>query len=629
LIRLLRDSEARVRRRAALAAGRVGLADAAPDLITVMRSDTDPEVRQMAAFALGLLGDKSPSTIDALRLALADPSPLVTGRAAEALGLIGDAASAPEIGKLVLANVGAAATLAPDESRDPVDPPADAFRLGVYALARLKAYDALAAAVLSADGQPRVQWWPVAYALQRVEDKRAVPALLTLLRSTGAYTRAFAAKGLGTLKEASAVPVLLPLIDPASPASGVTIEAIRALGGIADMRASEPLAKLARTAALNPMLRAEALRAAAACGLDTTQDFVVDMLSDPAPTVREAAFQVVAKDDDDSFMAVLSGLDPDPHWSVRAQLATVLASKDPERSLPRLTRMLTDQDERVIPAVLKALVKLKAPDLVKTLLQQLAKDDAIVRTYAADALGELKPDGAVDALVAAFTRGNSDAIYSARVAALTALSKYGAAAAVPTLKLGLADREWAVRIRAAELLKTLDPTVETAQAIRPAPSGRQVRYDTPTLLDPKVAPHVYFETEKGTIEIELDVLDAPLTCDNFVALVGKGYFEGVTVHRLVPDFVAQAGDPRGDGEGGPGYAIRDELNEEPYLRGTVGMALDYRDTGGSQFFITYSPQPHLDARYTVFGHVVAGMDVADKLTQWDVLRRVRVWDGTP
>ena len=99
------------------------------------------------------------------------------------------------------------------------------------------------------------------------------------------------------------------------------------------------------------------------------------------------------------------------------------------------------------------------------------------------------------------------------------------------------------------------------------------------------------------------------------------------MHRLVPDFVAQAGDPRGDGEGGPGYTIRDELNEEPYLRGTVGMALDYRDTGGSQFFITYSPQPHLDARYTVFGRVVSGMDVVDKLTQWDVLRRVRVWDG--
>ena len=89
----------------------------------------------------------------------------------------------------------------------------------------------------------------------------------------------------------------------------------------------------------------------------------------------------------------------------------------------------------------------------------------------------------------------------------------------------------------------------------------------------------------------------------------------------------QAGDPRGDGEGGPGYTLRDEINMLPYMRGAVGMALDGADTGGSQFFITHAPQPHLDAKYTVFGRVVAGMDVVDRLQQWDVIRRVRVWDG--
>lgn len=83
----------------------------------------------------------------------------------------------------------------------------------------------------------------------------------------------------------------------------------------------------------------------------------------------------------------------------------------------------------------------------------------------------------------------------------------------------------------------------------------------------------------------------------------------------------------GDGEGGPGYTIRDEINQRPYLRGTVGMALAGKDTGGSQYFITHSPQPHLDGRYTVFGSVVNGMDVVDRITQWDVVRRVRIWDG--
>ena len=123
------------------------------------------------------------------------------------------------------------------------------------------------------------------------------------------------------------------------------------------------------------------------------------------------------------------------------------------------------------------------------------------------------------------------------------------------------------------------------------------------------------------------MLDAPRTVANFVTLVGKGFFDGVRLHRVVPDFVVQDGDPRGDGEGGPGYTIRDELNQRPYLRGTVGMALDWKDTGGSQFFITHSPQPHLDARYTVFGQVVEGMDVVDRTRAVGRDRAVRVWDG--
>jgi cyclophilin family peptidyl-prolyl cis-trans isomerase len=113
-----------------------------------------------------------------------------------------------------------------------------------------------------------------------------------------------------------------------------------------------------------------------------------------------------------------------------------------------------------------------------------------------------------------------------------------------------------------------------------------------------------------------------------IALARKNYFRGVQLHRVVPDFVVQDGDPRGDGEGGPGYTIRDELNQRPYVRGTVGMALDWADTGGSQFFITHAPQPQLDTRYTVFGRVLSGMDVVDAIQQWDVIRRVTIWDGT-
>jgi cyclophilin family peptidyl-prolyl cis-trans isomerase len=289
--------------------------------------------------------------------------------------------------------------------------------------------------------------------------------------------------------------------------------------------------------------------------------------------------------------------------------------------------MLSDTDTRVVTAVLTAMTKLKAPGLDKILVEHLAKDDVGIRAAAAANIGELKADGGVDALVAAYKRGEADLVIDTRAAALEALSKYGAAAALPTLRTALEDKDWAVRVKAAELLKALDPTSDTALAIRPAPASSPVSYENAWLTDPPVSPHVYIETEKGTIEIELDVLDAPITARNFIMLARKGYFDGLSFHRVVPNFVVQGGDPRGDGEGGPGYTIRDELNQEPYLRGTVGMALSWRDTGGSQFFITHGPQPHLDARYTVFGRVVSGMDVVDAINQWDVIKRIRIWDG--
>jgi cyclophilin family peptidyl-prolyl cis-trans isomerase len=198
------------------------------------------------------------------------------------------------------------------------------------------------------------------------------------------------------------------------------------------------------------------------------------------------------------------------------------------------------------------------------------------------------------------------------------------------LQLAFADKDWAVRLRAAQLVRQLDPSApDSAMRIRPAPTTMAPDvYEAARLLSPSVSTQVYLDTDRGTIQIELAVLDAPLTVENFLTLARRGYFTGLSVHRVVPDFVVQDGDPRSDGEGGPGYTIRDELTARPYLRGTVGMALDWADTGGSQYFITVSPQPHLDAKYTVFGRVVEGMDVVDRIQQGDVIRRVRVWDGT-
>ncbi len=131
-------------------------------------------------------------------------------------------------------------------------------------------------------------------------------------------------------------------------------------------------------------------------------------------------------------------------------------------------------------------------------------------------------------------------------------------------------------------------------------------------------------TTRGSFVIQLLPEEATLNVDNFIQLASRGYFNGITIHRVVPNFVIQDGDPRGDGNGGPGYQIRCEINEAPYTRAAVGMALSGKDTGGSQWFVTHSPQPHLDGGYTVFGNVISGMDTVDRIARGDVIRSIVV-----
>jgi peptidyl-prolyl cis-trans isomerase B (cyclophilin B) len=134
------------------------------------------------------------------------------------------------------------------------------------------------------------------------------------------------------------------------------------------------------------------------------------------------------------------------------------------------------------------------------------------------------------------------------------------------------------------------------------------------------------ETTRGTIEMELFREDAPMTVANFVTLANNGFFNGLTFMRVVPYFVIQGGDPRNDQEGGPGYTIRCEINMHPFERGSVGMALSGKDTGGSQFFICLSAQPHLDGGYTCFGRVISGMQAAEHMVAGDRILKVQVKD---
>jgi peptidyl-prolyl cis-trans isomerase B (cyclophilin B) len=148
-------------------------------------------------------------------------------------------------------------------------------------------------------------------------------------------------------------------------------------------------------------------------------------------------------------------------------------------------------------------------------------------------------------------------------------------------------------------------------------------------IDSKKAYKATIETKKGNIELELYPQHAPKTVNNFVFLAREGFYDGVLFHRVIGDFMIQGGDPTGTGRGDPGYKFEDEVKGNPLTHetGVISMANAGPNTNGSQFFITHSPQPHLNGKHTVFGKVVQGQDVVNAVRQGDTMDRVKVDEG--
>ena len=211
----------------------------------------------------------------------------------------------------------------------------------------------------------------------------------------------------------------------------------------------------------------------------------------------------------------------------------------------------------------------------------------------------------------------------AALSIIDSLAKQKNAAASEAIKTALDSSDYLIRRRAVALLKANGAGDFSARIGAVKTRNSTADYERALARIGKRIKAVV-TTTKGSFSIELTPDDAPLTVDNFIQLAQRKYFGRVTIHRVVPNFVIQDGDPRGDGNGGPGYQIRCEINELPYDRGALGMALSGKDTGGSQWFITHSPQPHLDGGYTVFGKVVSGMEVVDAIVRGDVIESITI-----
>jgi cyclophilin family peptidyl-prolyl cis-trans isomerase/HEAT repeat protein len=626
LDRYLADGDRGVRRRAALAAGRVGDPALAPSLVTRM-NDGEAEVRQMAAFALGLIGD--PVAVDRLVFALADADPVVRARSAEALGRLGGPKATAELVKFIRAALPAEAPVLTVRGDDPGSnrDPWLALRLALFALVRAK--DAAAAeSVLLEGGRPRFDWWAATWTAMRLESPALKPVLVAAAGSSDPLSRALAARGLGALKDPAAFDVVAPLVKDKDPQ--VVVQAVRALGALGDARGVPLVGGLLKGASVP--LRAEALQALAVLPPDPAlRPQVVALVGHDDEGTRGAALRALARLDREEFSLVLSGLDPDPAWSVRAAKATALGDAGDEISQGILLAMLRDEDPRVLPAVLDAIRKARGTDAVDTLRRSLEHADPSVRAAAAEGLGALAPAGISGPLLEAWKRSRADTELDARLAVVDALAAQKDAESGAALhQIAGEDPARVVRARAAAALKARGlpavwpgveaqsrPLLDYRLAMAPYEPG------VPELFTPRAILH----TRRGRIEIHLDIVEAPLTSASFMELARRGFYNGLPFHRVIPGFVAQGGDPRGNGSGGPGYTLRCEIGQRPFARGAVGMAHSGKDTGGSQFFLTLSPQPHLDGGYTVFGWVAEGMDVADQLRPGDLIERVEIWSG--
>jgi len=173
------------------------------------------------------------------------------------------------------------------------------------------------------------------------------------------------------------------------------------------------------------------------------------------------------------------------------------------------------------------------------------------------------------------------------------------------------------------------PTPKTTTGASPV--AKQYDARPPLTIDPDASYTATFKTARGDIVVELCAKQAPNTVNNFVFLARDGFYDNITFHRVIPDFMAQGGDPEGTGRGGPGYQFADEFDQS--LRhdkpGILSMANAGPNTNGSQFFITHVPTPHLDDKHSVFGRVTEGMDVVLSLANGDALNTIEITEKAP
>jgi len=613
-----------VRRQAALAAGRIGDATAV-DLLVPVLTDTVPSVAAAAAFGLGLLKDARaiPALLQTIRaVAPADQGPPQL-EAVTAIAKIGGGDGARALTQITTAASPTAPTAVADAAL------LEAWRLGSRApVTELVRYT---------DATAVTTRWHALYSLARL---RAPPGAARLVRALGDQDdriRTVAARGITRALLDSAKLDAQPVIDGLrllldDRDAHIRINALRAVASFRDSTLSPAVVRLVADRDLGVEVQAETtlgvLRGAAAVAA------LRGRLTSSVFALKRQALIALAQADSPSGVAVAATVASDADWRWRSVAAEAFGAA---RARDRLEAQLADPDGRVVAQAVQALQRIQpatGPDsaLRGRSRSLLAHADPAVRSVAADILGRHPDVNDVDALVVAYRRADGDPFNDARLSAVAALGAIAASSSTGRLRVATKfvsvvprPDDYLVRRLAADTLPDARDAWGSATPITTGRTPADYRDVARRWLAPALAgtnPHVFLETDRGTLDIELLPAEAPMTAAAFLALVERRFFDGTRWHRVVPNFVVQDGDPRGDGWGGPGFVLRDEINPVRYETGTVGIALSGPDTGGSQYFITHSAQPHLDGTYTIFARVTGGSGILDAIGQGDRIRSI-------
>ena len=608
--RLLRAASPEVRGRAALAIGRIGDRSGTPLLLDALQ-DSVAQVRTRAALALGKHADSSVAVITALSTAALRDRPAVAAEAAAALGRLRSASGRAALDSLlsrtdVVAEVRHEALLA-------------AWRVprnhGTLQL--------LTRWTTHTDPETR---WRAVYTLARNYGPAALPALLAVVNDPDERVRAHAVRALRApvadsagVRERAFAAAMSAAAD-AHP--HVRINALRVLPGYRDpARVTPVLIARLQDADENVAVAAADSLASGADPEAAAALHAVALNNARSDGVRTAALRAWMRVDPQAATRVAEQWADSSRWLLRLHAVRTLAVRPWSESGPLLQRLARDTHYLVAAAALAAAdstVELRA-----LYIERLGAEHPLVRAAAARGLARRTAVADFDVLLHAYDRARRDTIDNARLAIIDALGRLRTAG-VPVANsffLRYPQPPTDTALYRVIVSRIGEPPAGWGPAV-PAARPRSFYLDVvQRLVAPALAghplPQVVIETSRGEVVLELAAKAAPLTVHNFLTLIERGYYVGTRWHRVVPNFVIQDGDPVGTGSGNPGYTIRDEINELRYVRGTLGMAHAGPDTGGAQFFITHSAQPHLDGLHTIFGRVSGGMDVVDRIVQED------------